>query len=598
MANKTLLASSDSSLIADALRKADVVSIRRLGLSLLIRDIESYSLDLSSDSWKNVRAEFYSLVERYLITPKGIFDFFSYLPRIYGVLVSNQDFELARMFIRRLKKILNIIYDTTFVENNSELIFQSCREYFAHSLYEKTLKTLSSKRFYKSNSSKQTQEIIRLINSISSASFPSKIAEVDEISNQILLSDFGEMPYKEYWYYHQNVDVDNIERPDDKKVKIAIRLESIDKFRKGTTLNNPHWPALAFATRPLSLQEIYLFCPKVLDDKFLLTRSILALRGARTFGEENIGRNADENHGWIISVPNKNVSKSIFVALTNFEMTTEDFENSIKGVPNRTKSRYEKINKIINDILKVNQKIHYVVFPECAIPRRWAFNIAKKLSAQGISMISGIEYYNSAKDQKIMRNDCMISLSTKWPGYQTNLVFLQPKISPSHGEKKKLEENNLSLYPVLDDKEKLPIFKHGPFYFGALICSDLTNPMNRVRFQGRVDGVFVLEWNQDVKTFGSLIESSAHDIHAFIIQVNNRAFGDSRIRAPFRLDYQRDTVRIKGGITDHFVIAEIQFSALREFQETNIMTDEKSIFKPVPIGFDMACYRKKIIHNK
>ncbi|HCD7245589.1 TPA: hypothetical protein NDZ29_006209, partial [Klebsiella michiganensis] len=65
MAEKTLLASSDASLVADALRKADALSIRRLGISLLIRDIEKYSQNLNKDEWTDVRKEFYELSGRY-----------------------------------------------------------------------------------------------------------------------------------------------------------------------------------------------------------------------------------------------------------------------------------------------------------------------------------------------------------------------------------------------------------------------------------------------------------------------------------------------------------------------------------------------------
>jgi len=116
--------------------------------------------------------------------------------------------------------------------------------------------------------------------------------------------------------------------------------------------------------------------------------------------------------------------------------------------------------------------------------------------------------------------------------------------------------------------------------------------MNRVRYQGKVDSLFVLEWNPDVKTFSSLVEGSAHDIHTFIIQVNNRAYGDSRVRAPYRLDYKRDQVRIKGGLVDYFVIAKIDYKSLRKFQQKGKMTDSSSEFKPTPIGFTFSPDRR------
>ncbi|HHQ4655169.1 TPA: hypothetical protein ACSPZZ_004460, partial [Aeromonas hydrophila] len=152
----------------------------------------------------------------------------------------------------------------------------------------------------------------------------------------------------------------------------------------------------------------------------------------------------------------------------------------------------------------------------------WATNIAVKLSHKGISFISGIEYHSRRTygDKTIIRNDCLISLITKWPYYTTSFLFLQPKLNPAHGERKQLRENNLELYSP-SEKERLPVYHHGNYIFGILICSDLTSPHNRVRYQGEVDSLFVLEWNKDINTFGYLVESASHDIHTFIIQVNN-----------------------------------------------------------------------------
>ena len=122
----------------------------------------------------------------------------------------------------------------------------------------------------------------------------------------------------------------------------------------------------------------------------------------------------------------------------------------------------------------------------------------------------------------------------------------------------------------------------------------MTNPINRVRYQGKVDSLFVLEWNKDVKTFSFLVEGAAHDIHTFVVQVNNRAYGDSRIRAPYKKDYLRDSVRVKGGISDYFVTGYIDYISLRDFQKRNKMTERNSKFKPVPIGFEMSPKRKKL----
>ena len=172
-------------------------------------------------------------------------------------------------------------------------------------------------------------------------------------------------------------------------------------------------------------------------------------------------------------------------------------------------------------------------------------------------------------------------------------MFLQPKLDPAHEEKRRLQEHSLELYSPTE-RERLPIYHHGNYIFGILICSDLTNTNNRVRFQGKVDSLFVLEWNRDINTFSFLVDSAAHDIHSFIIQVNNRVYGDSRVRTPYYKQHMRDTVRIKGGISDYFVISEIDYMPLRAHQQSTLFSDNGSenIFKPIPIGFSMSEARK------
>ena len=590
MAEKALLASPDASLIADALRKADVVSIRRLGLSLLIRDIESYSSDLFRDEWRDLRKEFYGLVERYLVTPKGLFDLFGYFSRVFRLMVSNYDFDQAEGFVNKVSACFNLIEKTTTNDSEVRARILLCKAYFSKSLLQTALQSSTTRKFDKWA---KLRRLLKVIFEFSDSHYISITKrDLQSLSNQLLLADLGARPYKEYWYYSQTDDANPISVPKKASVRKVLRLGLIRKFRKSAQLKVPHWPALVFPTRPLSVQEIALVCPSVLDDNQLFKDSILGLRGAKTQNWVKIGRSVTESDGCYLSVT-KQIGDKVYVALTNFETTENQFDAALKRHPDRSLARYEKVNRLINDILRSNPRSDYVVFPECSLPRRWAIGISGKLAKQSISLIAGIEYYDHKKGANIVRNDCLVSLATLWPGYPSNFLFMQPKLHPSHSEKAKLRIAKKKQYVPMNSAEILPIYEHGDFYFGVLICSDMTNPENRVRFQGKVDSLFVLEWNPDVKTFSFLVEGAAHDVHTFVVQVNNRMFGDSRVRAPYRVDYKRDSVRIKGGIEDYFVIAEIDYKSLRKFQRRARMNDENSEFKPVPIGFKMSPLRKK-----
>ncbi|MCF8026110.1 MAG: hypothetical protein K9K82_11580, partial [Desulfobacteraceae bacterium] len=135
-----------------------------------------------------------------------------------------------------------------------------------------------------------------------------------------------------------------------------------------------------------------------------------------------------------------------------------------------------------------------------------------------------------------------------------------------------------------------PVINHGGFQFAMLICSELTNIAYRTALRGNVDALFVPEWNQDTETFNALVESAALDIHTYIIQCNDRQYGDSRIRAPYKDNWKRDIVRVKGGIEDYFVVGEIDIQTLRAFQSFHSSPDKP--FKPVPDGFKISHSRK------
>lgn len=104
----------------------------------------------------------------------------------------------------------------------------------------------------------------------------------------------------------------------------------------------------------------------------------------------------------------------------------------------------------------------------------------------------------------------------------------------------------------------------------------------------------VLSWNRDLDTFGSLIESTALDVHAYTILVNNRKYGDSRVRSPAKESFLRDIARLRGGDNDFVVAATLDISALRAFQSrAKRWPEEDDKFKPVPEGFKLLPNRKK-----
>jgi len=247
---------------------------------------------------------------------------------------------------------------------------------------------------------------------------------------------------------------------------------------------------------------------------------------------------------------------------------------------------------LINNILKSHKKPDYLLFHELSLPAQWFIPIAKRLYQQGIALIAGVDYINGKRST--VSNQVWASLDHDTFGFRSYLIYSQDKQQPALHEERELTRYAGLRLAQKNKWKKPPIIQHGNINLAILICSELTNISYRASLRGKIDVLFVPEWNKDLNAFGIIVESASNDIHAYIAQSNNLQYGDSRIRGPYKDSWKRDIVRLKGGSTDYFVIGEIDVNSLRQFQSNHRSPDGP--FKPVPDGFqsDMDSKRRTL----
>jgi hypothetical protein len=582
MATRTLLAQSDASLEADALRKADVVSVKRLGFALLMRDVESYARDLHPREWLTIRKSFYDLVQRHLLTPIGFFSYSAHLPRVLGLMVCCGDADDAVAFVEEIQRTRELLQRTTTAGTLDAVAFASTildiKRALAQSLIQAT--TVTNFRW--------SAKIIRISRALDDLgdgySLPKSVEPFKRLSKRVLHADFGKKAYRESWLAGAKRGLPNPQVPAGIEIRRLLRLGAIRSFRKAAKLQMPYWPALTFPTRPINLSEITRAAPELLGHPRELRAALLALRGARARSHDGVSLSASEIGRLRLLQVDGEFKESVRVALPSFLTTMNEWTAAVMGSPSLTRQRYERVRKIINDILRENPVVDYVVFPECSIPPQWASTIARKLAEKRISLIAGLEYRKSSKG---IHNEAYISLATKWPWHRTSVIFVQSKFAPAHEERNALGKLKLRLATPTSAAAELTIIQHERFVFAVLICSDMTNIANRYMLQGKIDALIVIEWNRDTETFGALVEATANDLHAYIVQSNNREYGDSRVRVPRKQSFERDLVRVRGGSQDYFVVADLDISALRSFQ-AETPTTSAGPFKPTPIGFAIS----------
>jgi len=292
----------------------------------------------------------------------------------------------------------------------------------------------------------------------------------------------------------------------------------------------------------------------------------------------------------VLKIPDEDTPGKYNIIVSSWKTRLESWTANVTRRPDPDAERYWRLCRLLNGVIA--QPSRYLVLPELALPAHWFIRIARKLQGRGISLITGVEYLHASKSR--VRNQVWAALSHNGLGFPSLMIYRQDKQQPALHEEQELQRlAGLKMTP--DNTWKTPpIIQHGDLRFSILICSELTNIRYRADLRGKVDALFVPEWNPDTETFNTLVESAALDIHAYIIQCNDRQYGDSRIRAPCKDSWKRDVLRVKGGITDYCVIGEIDVCALRQFQSSHRSPGE--LFKPVPDGFNEAMdHQRKVL---
>ncbi|MYA81009.1 MAG: hypothetical protein F4X39_10870 [Acidobacteriia bacterium] len=220
-------------------------------------------------------------------------------------------------------------------------------------------------------------------------------------------------------------------------------------------------------------------------------------------------------------------------------------------------------------------------------------SIANKLLASKISLIAGVEYRHLKHDR--VTNEVVLALTDNRLGFASSVMYWQKKSAPAPAEEEELENMHGRRWGVMPNKAPVTVYRHFGFEFGLLLCSELQDITFQQKYQGEVDALFVLSWNKDLETFGSLIEAAALNVHAYVGLVNNRLFGDSRLRVPAKEHHLRDQCRLHGGLNDFAAVVELDIGELRRFQsraKNRPQADDP--FKPVPQGFKIAARRHEV----
>lgn len=630
---------------ADTLRRADGLTIRRLGWALQLRHVETLARDLPPNQWKEQREEFYQFAHNHILRADNLFDHFNYLPRLLGFAISMNEWEQAEKIAVKSYQAIDTL-DSKFGTDESVRI-NGCDANVTNTLWRYIQGTLTwlfveaATRYYdprklflgeRANNRKRLADLFLnqimydLFSVQSLLNLRFDMAEFEKKAPLVAAADLAKEAYK--CILNSPSAKSLVGRRDSKKEKKILELlgksglfdaEAFKLFMRSTRKKrlskatrvrkryDSYLPYI-FPTRPLSPVEISELAPECVgltcaSGNALMNEAAITwakysqvLRGVwikpiLLATKQNKTDKPPKQGRQYLNIGNDRKQK-VVIALTNLRTEDNDWAATACNNPNLSRQRYQRISKLVNAALKMNPKPDYMLFPELSVPLRWLNSIASKLSAAGISLIAGTEYRHSGTNEIL--SEAALVLSDNRLGYPTFVKIWQPKLEPAVGEDKELTTKYGKKWKSSESPSK-PIYIHNGFNFGVMVCSELQNSKVRVDFQGAVDALMILSWNQDLDTFASLIESAALDIHAYIVLVNNRKYGDSRVRAPAKEHFRRDIARLRGGDNDFVVAATLDIAELRAFQSrAKRWPQEGDKFKPVPEGYELKGGRKKL----
>lgn len=603
-----LAATQSDGVAADNLRKADALTMRRAGFAIKLRDFEAYERDLLPKAWQaHRRAFFRAFIQHVLVLPQ-FFDLAVYLPRVIRLATACEDFADLRGIMEALEKLCKQIREQCEVsikacpsENSipdeiisrwQEQLFSSVRESITAAYPPRLSK--SGKQAWEAHMA----DCHPALNLETFLSWPCSDKNFQTQQARLFSFDLAHLPFRFIGLLKEMVvqrgipakkTVAYFAKADvllpDAVVKGNKQLANWIKLNKGL----PH--GLLFATRPFNLPELFILSKDAYteSDKSVMQAVVLAVRGFSLSQKPP----CFDKHG-VLQIPNGATSHKYGIAVSSWKTHMDSWVASVTRYEDPDADRYVRLCRLLDGVIAQPRDSQYLILPELSLPAHWFIRIARKLQGRGISLITGIEYLHTSKSR--VRNQVWAALQHDGLGFPSLMIYRQDKQRPALHEEQEIQRlAGLEMKPNKQWKTP-PIIQHGDFRFALLVCSELTNISYRAALRGKVDALFVPEWNQDTETFNALVESAALDMHAYIIQCNDRQYGDSRIRAPFKESWQRDVLRVKGGVTDYCVIGEIDVHVLRQFQSSYRSPGKP--FKPVPDGFNEAMdHNRKVLLN-
>lgn len=234
--------------------------------------------------------------------------------------------------------------------------------------------------------------------------------------------------------------------------------------------------------------------------------------------------------------------------------------------------------------LPENKKPHVILLPEFGAARSYEKDLHTMAKQTGAIVICGLDFIADGAD---VRNEALTVIPYNWPhdkGSSEFQTFYFGKRHPAWREKDfitshKTDDGTPYKFKQADTVYILDLKKYGRV--GLAICADFYDIERYAVYQGHIQHLFLVAYNQDTESFHHLAQSAARMIFCNVVICNTGFHGGSLAFSPKKQSFERIIYSHLGSKLYTVQTVELPIKSLYEAQTG----PHNNIFKSRPPGY-------------
>lgn len=231
--------------------------------------------------------------------------------------------------------------------------------------------------------------------------------------------------------------------------------------------------------------------------------------------------------------------------------------------------------------IEESRKPDIILLPEFTVAERFEPEIKKLSDQTGCIIITGLDFKTNGK---IVENQALCAIPYRWPhgfGRSRSKTFCFGKHFAAREELNFINECGKEFCKC----EQFYILDAGDYgRIGLAICADFYDIERFALYKGRIQHLFILAYNKDVKSFNFLCEAISRLVYCNVIICNTGHYGGSVCFSLKEKEWQRYIYRHEGA---NLFTSQVVRLPVKDFHEAQ--TSQNAIsngFKNQPPGYE------------